>query len=70
MSERGISISHTTIMRWVHEYSLEIAKKARPYLKPVGDSWRADETNVKVKGQWNYLYRAVMRINEIDRRYV
>jgi transposase-like protein len=57
-------------MRWVHEYSLEIAKKARPYLKPVGDSWRADETNVKVKGQWNYLYRAVRRINEIDRRYV
>ena len=59
MSERGISISHTTIMRWVHEYSPEIAKKVRPHLKPVGDSWRADETYIKVKGQWNYLYRAV-----------
>jgi transposase-like protein len=46
-------------MRWVHEYSPEIAKKVRPHLKPVGDSWRADETYIKVKGQWNYLYRAV-----------
>ena len=59
MSERGISISHTTIMRWVHEYSPEIAKKVRPHLKPVNDSWRVDETYIKVKGQWNYLYRAV-----------
>ena len=59
MSERGISISHTTIMRWVHEYSPEIAKKVRPHLKPVNDSWRVDETYIKVKGHWTYLYRAV-----------
>lgn len=59
MSERGISISHTTIMRWVHEYSPEIAKKVRPHLKPVNDSWRVDETYIKVKGNWTYLYRAV-----------
>jgi IS6 family transposase len=59
MSERGISISHTTIMRWVHEYSPEIVKRVRPHLKPVNDSWRCDETYIKVKGQWTYLYRAV-----------
>jgi len=59
MSERGISIAHTTIMRWVHQYAPEIAQKVRPYLKPVNDSWRTDETYIKVKGQWNYLYRAV-----------
>jgi IS6 family transposase len=44
MSERSISIAHTTIMRWVHQYSPEIAKKVRPHLNPVRDSWRADET--------------------------
>ena len=59
MSERGISISHTTIMRWVHEYSPEIAKRVRPHLKPVNDSWRVDETYIKVKGHWTHLYRAV-----------
>jgi IS6 family transposase len=59
MSERGISISHTTIMRWVHQYATEIEHKIRPYLKPVNDSWRCDETYIKVKGQWTYLYRAV-----------
>ncbi len=59
MSERGISISHTTIMRWVHEYSPEIAKRVRPHLKTVNDSWRCDETYIKVKGHWTYLYRAV-----------
>ncbi len=59
MSERGLSISHTTIMRWVHEYSPIIDKKIRKYLKPTNDSWRVDETYIKVKGEWKYLYRAV-----------
>lgn len=59
MSERGISISHTTIMRWVHQFAPEIAKKVRPHLKRVNDSWRCDETYIKVKGKWTYLYRAV-----------
>jgi IS6 family transposase len=59
ISERGISISHTTIMRWVHEYSPEIAKRVRPQSKTMNDSWRVDETYIKVKGNWTYLYRAV-----------
>ncbi len=59
MSERGINIAHTTIMRWVHQYAPEIEKKIRKHLKPTNDSWRVDETYVKVKGEWKYLYRAV-----------
>lgn len=59
MTERGLNISHTTIMRWVHQYSPEIEKRVRKYLKPTNDSWRVDETDLKVNGEWMYLYRAV-----------
>jgi len=59
MEERGLSISHTTIMRWVHQYGPELDKRVRRHLKPINDSWRVEETYVKVKGQWMYLYRAV-----------
>lgn len=59
MSERGLSISHTTIMRWVYEYSVELKKRIRPYLKTHDRSWRMDETYIKVKGEWKYLFRAV-----------
>ncbi|WP_455931174.1 IS6 family transposase [Priestia aryabhattai] len=59
MEERGLSIAHTTIMRWVHQYSPELDERVRRHLKPTNDSWRVDETYVKVKGQWMYLYRAV-----------
>jgi len=59
MAERGITVDHTTIMRWVHQYSPEIEKKVRRYLRPTNDSWRMDETYIRVKGEWKYLYRAV-----------
>jgi len=59
MWERNIEIDHTTIMRWVNQYSPEINKRIRKYLKKTNDSWRVDETYVKVKGKWCYLYRAV-----------
>ncbi len=59
MTERGLSVDHTTIYRWVQNYAPEIDKRSRPYLKQTNDSWRVDETYVKVKGQWMYLYRAV-----------
>lgn len=57
--ERGLSIAHTTIMRWVHQYGPELDKRIRRYLKKTNGSWRVDETYIKVKGQWMYLYRAV-----------
>jgi len=59
MAERGVKVDHTTIMRWVHQYSPEIEKKVRRYLRPTNDSWRMDETYIRVKGEWKYLYRAV-----------
>ena len=59
MAERGVEVDHTTIMRWVHQYSPEIEKKVRKHLRPTNDSWRVDETYIKIKGKWKYLYRAV-----------
>jgi IS6 family transposase len=59
MEERGLHIAHTTIMRWVHQFDPELDKRIRVYLKPTTDSYRTDETYIKVNGQWKYLYRAV-----------
>ena len=59
MLERGLHIDHTTIYRWVQHYAPELEKRCRPHLKATNDSWRVDETYVKVKKVWMYLYRAV-----------
>jgi len=59
MLERGLSVDHTTIYRWVQCYAPELEKRCRPHLKASNDSWRVDETYIKVKKQWVYLYRAV-----------
>ena len=59
MVERGLSVDHTTIYRWVMIYAPELDKRSRNHLKPTNDSMRVDETYVKVKGKWKYLYRAV-----------
>jgi transposase, IS6 family len=59
MEERNIKVDHTTIYRWVNQYSSKINKKMRKYLSQTNDSWRVDETYIKVKGKWTYLYRAV-----------
>jgi len=59
MQERGLKLTHTTIMRWVHQYSPIIDEKVRKHLKPTNDSWRMDETYLKINGKNAYLYRAV-----------
>ena len=59
MAERGVEVDHTTIMRWVHQYSPKIEKKIRKHLRPTNDSWKVDETYIRVRGKWKYLYRAV-----------
>jgi IS6 family transposase len=59
MLERGLSVDHTTIYRWVQRYAPELEKRCRPHLKACNDSWRVDETSIKVKKVWVYLYRAV-----------
>ena len=67
MQERGLNITHTTIMRWVHQYSSVICEKLKKHLKPTNDSWRMDETYLKIKGRNAYLYRAVdSKGNTID----
>jgi transposase-like protein len=59
MRERGLSVNHVTIFRWVQRYAPEINKRMRPHLKMSGTSYRIDETYVKVGTEWKYLYRAV-----------
>ncbi|HHT0595090.1 TPA: IS6 family transposase [Legionella anisa] len=58
--ERGLKLDHSTINRWVIDYSPQLEEIFRKrHKRPVGISWRMDETYIKVKGQWVYLYRAV-----------
>src|SRR5260370_23678080 len=59
LQERGITVDHTTIYRWVQRYAPELERRCRPHLKRTNDSWRVGENYVKVKGTWMYLYRAV-----------
>src|SRR6266699_4564437 len=59
MRERGLQVDHSTIYRWVQCYAPELDKRCRPHLKATTDSWRVDETYIKIKGAWTYLYRAV-----------
>src|SRR6266702_2641646 len=59
MRERGLQVDHTTIYRWVQHYAPELEKRCKPHLKATTDSWRVDETSVKLKKVWRYLYRAV-----------
>ena len=59
IEERGISVSHTTIMRWVHQYSPILEERLRKHVKSTNDSWRMDETYIKINGKDAYLYRAV-----------
>ena len=57
MAERGLLMAHTTIMRWVHHYVPEFERRWNRFARSVGPSWRVDETYVKIRGKWVYLYR-------------
>ena len=59
MAERGVDVDHSTINRWTIKYSPLLEEAFHRRKRPVWVSWRMDETYVKVKGQWRYLYRAV-----------
>ena len=59
MRERGLHVDHTTIYRWGQCYAQELEKRCRPHLRATNDSWKVDETYIKVRKSWMYLYRAV-----------
>ena len=59
MAERGVEVDHATINRWVIKYSPLLEEAFHRRKRPVWMSWRLDETYIKVKGVWHYLYRAV-----------
>ncbi|MGI4946145.1 MAG: IS6 family transposase [Janthinobacterium lividum] len=59
LEDRGVDVDHTTIFRWIQDYAAELAKRVRPHIRRSNGSWRVDETYVRVKGRWTYLYRAV-----------
>ena len=67
MAERGVIVSHTTIMRWVIRYIPEFEKRWSRFARSIGSSWRVDETYISIKGKWHYLYRAVdKQVHSID----
>lgn len=67
MAERGIAVDHSTVHRWALKLMPMLEKAPRSRKRPVGKTWRTDETYIKVKGQWKYLYRAVDKAgNTVD----
>jgi len=65
MAERGVSVDHSTIYRWAQKYAPEIEKRLRWHWRhPRSRRWRVDETYVKVRGKWSYLYRAVDKLGK------
>ncbi|WP_121325140.1 IS6 family transposase [Paraburkholderia sp. RAU2J] len=67
MAERGVEVDHSTVHRWVIKLVPLFEKAFRQHKRPVGKSWRMDETYIKVSGQWKYLYRAVNKAgNTVD----
>ena len=59
MAERELDLAHTTILRWVRRFAPEFIKRWNRFGRSAGRSWRVDETYIKVRGEWTYLYRAV-----------
>ena len=67
MAERDVTVSHSTLLRWVQRYVPEFEKRWSRYARPVHSSWRMDETAVSVRGGAHYLYRAVDKYgNTVD----
>ena len=59
LAERGVTVDHVSVYRWVQRFTPEFIEAARPCRRAPGDRWFVDETYVKVAGQWTYLYRAI-----------
>jgi transposase-like protein len=59
LMDRGVEVDHSTIFRWIQAYGAEPEKWIRPHLRLSNGSWRVDETYVRVKGRWSYLYSCI-----------
>jgi transposase-like protein len=68
LAERGVTVDHVTIYRWVQRFTREFIEAARLCRHAPGDRWFADETYVKVSGRWIYLYRAIDQRGQGHRR--
>jgi transposase-like protein len=64
MRDRGVTVHHTSIYRWVLKFGPILEERFRKHKMPVNVSWRMDETYIKVNGQWKYLYRAVDKFGQ------
>ena len=64
MAERGVDVDHATLNRWVVRYSPQIADRAQKRKRPTLGSWRVNETYIKVKSRWTYLYRVLDRAGQ------
>jgi transposase, IS6 family len=60
LSGRGVQVDHTTLFRWSQAYAPELDRQVHLHLRMTNGSWRVDETCIRVKGKWIYLYRAVV----------
>ena len=65
LAERGITVDHVTIYRWVQRFTPLLIDAARPCRHSPGDRWFVDETYVKVAGRWVYLYRAIDQFGQV-----
>ena len=65
LAERGVEVDHTTLFRWVVRFTPLFVEAARPCRHTPGDRWFVDETYVKVRGRWRYLYRAVDQFGQV-----
>jgi transposase, IS6 family len=65
LAERGISVDHVTIFRWVQRFTPELIDAARPSRHVAGHRWFVDETYLKAAGRWAYLYRAIDQYGQV-----
>jgi transposase-like protein len=65
LAERGITVDHVTVYRWVQRFTPPLVDAARPCRHVPGDRWFVDETSMKVAGRWVYLYRAIDQFGQV-----
>lgn len=64
MAERGLNVDHSTVHRWVVHFSPQLLERFNRRKRPVTGKWHLDETYIKVRGQWTYLYRAIDSVGD------